>query len=125
MFISFRKIRVPEDNLRRAGWALIFAVIALVVSGVAHVGRWMALEYYSFQTFLCALFGYLVLAVPYMMLAVTLLLSPMVTFLWFDSPSCRMTHQWWFWLHVLLAIAGGAWCLSVAGQKYPKRNEFE
>jgi len=111
--------------MRRASWALLLAALMLASTLISRFAGWLSFEFYSFEALVCSLFLYLTLAVPYMMLAVALLLSPMLTFLWFDSPSYPMTHQWWFWLHVLVALFAGGCALSLAGRKYPGKDETE
>jgi hypothetical protein len=124
VYIPFHKVKVPPDNLRRAFRALVLALISFVVFLGGRLSGYSQVEYYAFQTSLVALMLYVTLAVPFLMLAIGVLLSPMVVYLWLDSPSFPMLYQWWFWLHILVALLGGGSLVAVAGRRYPKRDDY-
>jgi len=124
MYLPLHKLKIPPSNLRRTLRTLIVTILSLVVFVAAKLFGATEVEYYAFQTSLVTLMLSVVLAVPFIALAVGVLLSPMVVYLWLDSPSLPMLSQWWFWFYVLMAIAAGICLMVVAEKRYPKRDEY-
>ncbi|MBK8478317.1 MAG: hypothetical protein IPL39_19075 [Opitutaceae bacterium] len=124
MYLPLHKVKVPPGNLRRALRALVIAIVSFFAFIAAKLFGALEVEYYAFHTSLVAMILFIVLAVPFITLAVSVILSPMVVYLWLDSPSPPMLRQWWFWLHVAVAVVVGICLMIVAEKKYPRRDEY-
>lgn len=125
MYLPLHKVKVPPDNMRRALRALAFCVLSFAVYLTATFFGSTIVEYYAFQLSLVALVLSVVLAVPFVALAIGILLSPIATYLWFDSPSAPVLHHWWFWAHVVFAVAIGIRLMIVAEKRYPRRDNLD
>ncbi len=122
MYLPLHTVNVPRANLRRAVWSLALGLACFLVSLAANLIGGQPTAYYALQLGLVLTLGGVALAVPYIALAAAVMLSPVATYLGTDSPSTPAINQWWFWIHVLAAIAIGIRLLAIAEKKYPKRD---
>ena len=123
MYLPLHKLELPLGNIRRASYVLLMSILCHLVYWAARFLNASEVEYYAFVGGLACMLLSVTLAIPYIMLAVVFLLSPLPLYFCLDSPSLPMLHQWWFWLYVVVSTLVGIRLLVVAEKRYPKRND--
>jgi len=125
MYLPLHKLKIPPQNARRAFIVSVCAFLCFFVWGAASLLHIYPVTYYAFVAGNVCLGLCVVLAVPYVALAASVMLSPMVIYLWLDSASLPMLKVWWFWLYVLFTTISGIRLMIVAEKKYPPRSMYE
>lgn len=122
-YISFRGVRVSSANLRWSVRAAVTGLILLVVALIAdRITHDPSLAYYAFLSAQILLPIALIIAVPGILIPLTLLLAPFVLAIASLDHDYEIWKTWWFWaLTVVCEILGG-FALVWFGMKYGKRE---
>ncbi|MBP7482035.1 MAG: hypothetical protein KA788_05815 [Lacunisphaera sp.] len=122
-YISFRGVKVAPTNLRWSICAFVASLISLIIAVIAdRITHNPSLAYYTFLSAQILLPLGIVIAVPAVVIPVTILLAPFVLAVVSLDHDYKVWRTWWFWtLTVVCEILGG-FALVWFGMNYGKRE---